>query len=442
MIVWVEFLGAFGAADVSARNQVEWPPHPDRLFQALVDAAGGSEQAGLQWLEEQQPPSISCGEAVPLKWGRDGTAFVPVNYPRAGLPDEREKQPRVFPMAFPRRPVAYVWPEPPASVFDSLRKVAARVTHVGRSDSLAMVSVESGNVETQWVPHPRGELSLRIPHRGRLAELDQSFTRGQRSSTAPSAAYGSRRELTTQGPWADMVSVRLRRPLSVQKVTLATEALRKAVLSRMGDDAPALVHGHGRHDHIAWLGLPNLSPYRAGELLGLAVAFPATADPVERAACVAALLRVEHIMVAGQPVSIDRPSSEVSLKARTWSQTSREWVSVTPVVLDRHPRRSLTPEQVVSDSFVRAGYVRPNDVELLRESALALPGDRRFRLRKEDALFCHVRAAFDRPLAGPVLVGAQRYFGLGLFMPQELARTGRDDGAGEGSRNVLTAAAT
>lgn len=436
MIVWVEFLGAFGAADVSARGDAEWPPHPDRLFQALVDAAAGSAQPALRWLEQQSAPGILCGDAVPLQWGRNGAAFVPVNYPGSGLPDEREKQPRVFPMAFTRQPVGYVWPEPPADVYESLRKVAARVTHVGRADSLAMVSVDPGDALTQWVPHPRGYLSLRVPHRGRLDELDLAFGRGERSSVAPAMPYASRLRLSTAGPWADLVSVRLRRPLSVQKVVQATEALRNAVLSRMGDDAPALVHGHGKHDHVAWLGLPNLSRYRPGELLGLAVAFPETADPVERAACVSALLRIEHIMVAGQPVKIERPTSAMSLEAKTWSGTAREWTSVTPVVLDRYPRRSLTAEQVVADSFVRAGYARPQHIELRRDSALPLPGGRRFSLRKGGALHCHVRAVFESSVRGPVLVGAQRHFGLGLLMPAVLARTLSDGKVREGSRRA------
>lgn len=437
MIVWVEFLGAYGAADVSARGEIEWPPHPDRVFQAFVDAAAGCAQPALQWLEAQSAPGIVCGEAVPLQWGRNGAAFVPVNYPRSGLPDEREKQPRVFPLAVVDGPAGFVWPDPPADVLASLRAVAARITHVGRADSLAMVSVEEGDALLRWLPHPGGTLSLRVPCAGRLAELDQAFAAGKRSAVAAAVPYAARTTLTSAGPWADLVAVRLGRPLSVQKVSAATEALRNAVLSRMGDQAPALVHGHGRHDHVAWLGLPNLSPYRSGELLGLAVAFPRTADPIERAACISALLRLVHIMVAGAPVAIERPTAAMSLAARTWSRPAREWVSVTPVVLDRHPRRSLTAEQVVIDSFVRAGYPCPAGVELRREGALPLPGDRRFRLRKQGGLHCHVRAWFDQPLAGPVLVGAQRHFGLGLLMPAEFARTPSDDASAVGSRDEV-----
>lgn len=436
MIVWVEFLGAYGAADVSARGEIEWPPHPDRLFQAFVDAAAGNAQPALQWLEEQPAPGIVCGEAVPLQWGRNGTAFVPVNYTRSGLPEEREKQPRVFPLALADGPVGFVWPDPPADVLGALREVAARITHVGRADSLAMVSVESGDALVRWMPSARGELPLRVPHRGRLAELDDAFSQGKRSAAAPAVAYGSRADLECAGPWKDLVSVRLVRPLSLQKVTLATEALRKAVLSRLGDQAPALMHGHGRHDHVAWIGLPNLSPYRAGELLGLALAFPATADPTERATAIAALLQVEHIMVAGHPVAIERPTAAMSLAARTWMQPSREWVSVTPMVLDRYPRRRLTAEQVMAESFVRAGYPYPAGLELRRDSALALPGSRNFRLRKAGGLHCHVRVWFDQPVSGPLLVGAQRHFGLGLLMPAALARTGSDGPSPRGSREA------
>ena len=48
----------------SAGAAVEWPPHPDRVFMALVAAWGetGQDDAGeqaLRWLERQGAPSIA-----------------------------------------------------------------------------------------------------------------------------------------------------------------------------------------------------------------------------------------------------------------------------------------------------------------------------------------------------------------------------------------------
>ena len=90
MKLTVEFLGLYGAADVASRAQVEWPPHPDRLYQALVDAALPEDRPALAWIEEQGPPDVDCGDSVALHWGRKGKVFVPTNYPSDTLPALRK----------------------------------------------------------------------------------------------------------------------------------------------------------------------------------------------------------------------------------------------------------------------------------------------------------------------------------------------------------------
>ena len=79
----VNFLtGRFVATCHNDRRQPEWPPHPARLFSALVAAWAGedepdrSERAALEWLESQAPPGIAASTAVPRK---TGAHFVPVN---------------------------------------------------------------------------------------------------------------------------------------------------------------------------------------------------------------------------------------------------------------------------------------------------------------------------------------------------------------------------
>src|SRR5690606_29213655 len=46
-------------------------------------------------------------------------------------------------------------------------------------------------------------------------------------------------------------------PLGIQHTGLIAERFRAAVLSRAGDDAPAILHGHGRNPHVAYVALPN-----------------------------------------------------------------------------------------------------------------------------------------------------------------------------------------
>ena len=74
--------GRFVATSHHDRSQSEWPPHPARLFSALVATWADSDQpdpierAALEWLECQGPPSIAASKAVPR---RVVTHFVPIN---------------------------------------------------------------------------------------------------------------------------------------------------------------------------------------------------------------------------------------------------------------------------------------------------------------------------------------------------------------------------
>jgi CRISPR-associated protein Csb2 len=79
----VELLtGRYTATQFNDRNRPEWPPHPARLFSALVatwadnDEPDPAERSALRWLEDQDPPSIHCGRGHER---RVVTHFVPVN---------------------------------------------------------------------------------------------------------------------------------------------------------------------------------------------------------------------------------------------------------------------------------------------------------------------------------------------------------------------------
>ena len=423
MKLTVEFLGLYGAADVSARATVEWPPHPDRLYQALVDAALPQDRLALAWIEAQPPPGVDCGNAIALAWGRKGKTYVPTNYPTDSLPDLRKKQERQFPMAVPDGPVRYVWQDdPPQPVFESICRTVSRVTHLGRSDSLAMLAVEPGAAPCRWSVQANGPVAMRVPFQGRLQQLDAAFAGGQRSPISPQVRYGSTLERTHEGPWQGLVVMRVMKPIAIEHVAQATDALRRAVLSRLGDAAPLLAHGHTKEMHMAWLGLPNLSEYGDSTLLGLAMAVPKECDSLERAQCVAAMLSVDHIVLAGVRFNLTRPTSAMSLHERTWSRPARRWASATPVVLDRFPKGKQTAEDVVAQSCERAGYPRPIKVEWSQNSVLPMPPARQFTLRKPGSLYAHVVLEFEHPVKGPLLVGKERYFGLGLFLPQD-ART-------------------
>src|SRR3954447_3622880 len=79
----IEYLtGRAVASGRDDRDAAEWPPHPGRLFMALVaafaehDSTDAAERAALRWLECQPPPALWATDA-----GRREvhTVFVPVN---------------------------------------------------------------------------------------------------------------------------------------------------------------------------------------------------------------------------------------------------------------------------------------------------------------------------------------------------------------------------
>ena len=73
--------GRYVATCHNERRDCEWPPHPARLFSALVASWAENEQdpaerEALEWLELQGPPAISASGATP----RSAVShFVPVN---------------------------------------------------------------------------------------------------------------------------------------------------------------------------------------------------------------------------------------------------------------------------------------------------------------------------------------------------------------------------
>lgn len=82
LAIEVNFLtGRFVATAHNDRETSEWPPHPARLFSALVAgwAEAGEDDAereALQWLEGQPPPALAASAADPRKVV---SFFVPVN---------------------------------------------------------------------------------------------------------------------------------------------------------------------------------------------------------------------------------------------------------------------------------------------------------------------------------------------------------------------------
>jgi CRISPR-associated protein Csb2 len=211
--------------------------------------------------------------------------------------------------------------------------------------------------------------------------------------------------------------------------------LRRAVLSRVPDPVPAQVSGHGANDrhHVGYLGLLDIGhDHSRGHLLGVGVTVPTNMIDSDRRVLLRALLgpgataplRQLH---AGRNRVLSlyyAPKQTYGLRPERWRTSSRTWVSATPMMLDRYPRNPRGLDEigeVVAEDLVTAGYPAPAAVQPLPAAAVHgavrrwRPGTLTGRPLRP---VLHCRVVFDQPVRGPVLVGALRYLGGGLFVPE------------------------
>src|SRR6266700_3924133 len=152
------------------REEPEWPPHPDRVFMALVAAWGESgensdQRSALEFLEKLGPPSI----AAPLETSSrtSFTSYVPVNddsspigkkgpYGSMGsAPIGRNRQPRQFPAIVPDSPAFFLrWDDVdfPENMRPALRHLCGMVTYLGHSASPVRAWVEDNPPDANLIP--------------------------------------------------------------------------------------------------------------------------------------------------------------------------------------------------------------------------------------------------------------------------------------------------
>lgn len=454
---------------------------------ALVDAWGtaGRSAAGadaLRWLESQGPPEIAAPDANPRSRFKN---FVPTSsneaqglgYLDAGnllqITQSIVRKDRMFPaVVLPDdSPVVYmIWRDasPAAAVRDSLEALAGLVSHVGHSASLTRVHVTAkADVEPSYVAgkgSPACSILLRCPHPGRFETLVSEFSRAPSvmvplwPSTAPTLRYGRPHAKPAEGAmcpgeeWVVLAAVGLV-PI-LRAFPIVGKAMRDAIMSHAQKPVHKIISGHAptghplEEPHLAILPMANVGwgNYSDGELLGVALVLPRTSayGTLERRQLRSAVSRFldseqgAGVLRLGKSgtVSLRRSTAmtKKSLLADRYTGVDRTWASVTPVVLDKHPKKRHSAEDIVAEGCARAGLPRPSSVTISRHSSV--PGAPPAFVNKNarvdwrppkpgmfDSRFvCHAVLTFETDVRGPVLVGAGRYYGMGLFLPAKVIR--------------------
>ena len=449
----VEYLlGRSFAGQFRDRSASEWPPHPGRLFSALASAyfengSNTKERQALEWLERQRPPLIRAGDPGDANRVQ---AFVPTNYIGDGPPVSRGKQPRYFPAQAPSDAVVhFVWTEalPSSEVAFALDQLASRVGYLGKACSVIRMRSTESPQEPNYMPDHGGDHVLRIPSSGRLAELELLFATNRQPSGGMQQRYRrsdqQQIEEPTQSEFGQMVVLRkLVGPgLPIEASLTLTDAIRRALMSNAGALGPIneLIHGHQGSTHCAIAAIPFVeSEYADGHLMGFAIILPRTARPSDRRAVLsaAASLSENGLSIPGvgawtlEPVDATVPNQ--GLRSTTWSHPARRWRSVSPILLDRFPKKNgPTVDEILMASCRRIGLPAPVRIEHGPYSKVkGVPPAPAFRMRRagdeRPRWGVHALLEFVQPVQGPVLLGAGRYFGLGLMRPQWEERNDTD----------------
>ena len=470
-IAWQYLTGRSVATDPTDRSSPEWPPHPDRVFQAMVaawgeDGCSAEGRRALEWMASLGPPRIGCPLDVPF--GAAPKLFVPVN-DVAGIAELRPRKPRRFPSVLVGDAIcALAWPDAePGEHLPALAGICAAVSHVGHSSSIVRMWIEGSEPRADLRPGSEGgDYRLRVPGPGRLSELARAFAGGGDGWRRPPMASWCAYERIIDGaevPAGDFDSRLLvvrfasRSSLSLLDAPAVVLAMRGMLIAG-ADHSPVarrLISGHEADGaplgeaHVALLPLgfvgdatSDVGRHADGHLMGVGVALPRDLPADSEQEILLAIAGTLRSGAQGAPrlllgsrgaveLAFDAPvAPPKTLEPNTWCRRARAWASVTPIALDRSaPRRHSDPDawavEQIRSSCRRQGLPEP-DVELLPVSCFAgAPTAAEFpRLARKDGTrrwHMHARLVFPCAISGPLVLGAGRYRGYGLLRP--MART-------------------
>jgi len=458
------------ATDPAWRDAPEWPPHPARLFFALVDALHTEgnqpiEREAIEWLAKQAAPELVHSE----KCDRILDVFVPVN--DTSLADltevvsgnaPRSRQPRTFPSVTPDDPnVYFIWREadPSQPINDALAIIASRVARLGHSSSLVAVRVCDNPPSARLIPHLAGEVHLRVFDESTLESVENAFEvsveMGQRGvlpvrflSYRDLKGVPSRISTPPRGVFAEMFAFKAIGPrLPIVAAPLVAQAMRTASISQAHDPVPEVLSGHRANGapsvrpHVAFAALPYVADaqvgpkYADGHLLGVVVMLPQGIDGADRLSILRAIGAVEELRLGRmgewrlERMPPDPPLH--GLRQHTWTHPSVHWASATPIVLDRFPKNPYGSEaaDIIASSCERIGLPRPVAKAGRFSALLGVPPSDAFDALAKRGMpprfHVHADLIFPTPVRGPVLIGAGRYRGFGLCRPVRAPNIGR-----------------
>jgi CRISPR-associated protein Csb2 len=382
------------------------------------------------------------------------------------IPSWRDRKERTFPASRPHDPIVrYYWKSVPDTLtFQALKQLAADTAYVGHSSSLTRCRF----LQCDGVPEQPSQSPRRRVYPGRFEELHKAYQRFARSNgmtgrPRPGDPVISRRVQTANAArscfsleWLVLEHVDGEMP-DIRASALVAKEIRDALLSGydqcgIGDEIPAEVSGHlkdgspSSDPHIAIIPLVFAGfPYADGHLLGFALVPPRSSGVLKDSAFRGALRKIAprdeesgrrnlRLRFFELQLSPTLTPSRKSLDPSRYTRPSRLWATVTPIALDRHLKKVGAERQKEIDDQIQAacrniGLPKPDKIRTDKHPAVegvpsAYPSGKapswmRWRLPASLASrqLTHAVIRFAEPVAGPVILGAGRFVGLGLCLP-------------------------
>jgi len=236
--------------------------------------------------------------------------------------------------------------------------------------------------------------------------------------------------------------------------------------------SPESLTGHdtggapARLPHLAYVPLGTVGyDYASGSIQGLALIPPADFTPEARDLLLEAIYQAEieagreagiQVQKAPEPpalrITLGRrgvvylrrlrePATRQTLFPSRWTGPSSRWYTATAIALGNNPGdlHSRDPhrlakavdaaKRIIAADCVNLGYPEPVEVWVHKRSLLnGAPAAHRFMPFPERGngprrVCIHAGILFDKPVRGPLILGAGRFFGLGLCAPARESRS-------------------
>ena len=447
----------------------EWPPSPFRLFQAMLAA---SSQNGLiaddvfHWLEQLSPPEIL---APPIRNTQAWTIYVPNNDSDKALDRQDRLAGKVVRPVhiLGRDPVCYLW-----QIKSDDQDVAEKIAHQARQVStlgwgIDLVAVDGkillpeeteslikGYPGHHWRPAEGSPNLLRCPKPGSLADLRDAYHSFLNRFNGNVYCPARKPMEFVETPYAKVGAVqrgiaafKLLRP-DDDSDTWASFDQRKAMevaawirgyvcrASKAGGfpgDSELYVAGHvPKQDkngktppRFSYLPVPSIGHEHAdGRVRRFIIAEPYGGDGQYAE-------WVRHILVnavvtdkEGVPQARLRPMDRSDNVVNHYTRAARSFHTVTPMILPGYDDMKYSKaRKLVLKALEQAGFSADDLEDIYLQKAPfrnGCYGPRSYSLPEylKGKSAMHVQLTWKEPITGPLVIGAGRHFGLGLFAPE------------------------